>query len=161
MALEEAKEYLVNKGYGDRVLVFDVSSATVELAAVAVGTEPEKIAKSLTFMVDEQPVMIICAGDAKINNSKYKGYFHKKAKMLTREEVNELIGHDVGGVCPFGIKDGVDVYMDVSLKRFEKIYPACGSANSAVELTPEELEQLSGSRGWIDVCKIPEEENEI
>lgn len=157
MALEEAKEYLVNKGYGDRVLVFEVSSATVELAAVAVGTEPEKIAKSLTFMVDEQPVMIICAGDAKINNSKYKGYFHKKAKMLTREEVNELIGHDVGGVCPFGIKDGVDVYMDVSLKRFEKIYPACGSANSAVELTPEELEQLSGSRGWIDVCKIPEE----
>lgn len=161
MALEEAKEYLVNKGYGDRVLVFEVSSATVELAAVAVGTEPEKIAKSLTFMVDEQPVMIICAGDAKINNSKYKGYFHKKAKMLTREEVNELIGHDVGGVCPFGIKDGVDVYMDVSLKRFEKIYPACGSANSAVELTPEELEQLSGSRGWIDVCKVLEEENEI
>ena len=131
----------------------------MELAAVAVGTEPEKIAKSLTFMVDEQPVMIICAGDAKINNSKYKAYFHKKAKMLTREEVNELIGHDVGGVCPFGIKDGVDVYMDVSLKRFEKIYPACGSANSAVELTPEELEQLSGNRGWIDVCKIPEEEN--
>lgn len=159
MALEEAKEYLVNKGYGDRILIFDVSSATVELAAVAVGTEPEKIAKSLTFMVDEQPVMIICAGDAKINNSKYKAYFHKKAKMLTREEVNELIGHDVGGVCPFGIKDGVDVYMDVSLKRFEKIYPACGSANSAVELTPEELEQLSGNRGWIDVCKIPEEEN--
>ena len=159
MALEEAKEYLVNKGYGDRILIFDVSSATVELAAVAVGTEPEKIAKSLTFMVDEQPVMIICAGDAKINNSKYKAYFHKKAKMLTREEVNELIGHDVGGVCPFGIKDGVDVYMDVSLKRIEKIYPACGSANSAVELTPEELEQLSGNRGWIDVCKIPEEEN--
>ena len=159
MALEEAKEYLVNKGYGDRILIFDVSSATVELAAVAVGTEPEKIAKSLTFMVDEQPVMIICAGDAKINNSKYKAYFHKKAKMLTREEVNELIGHDVGGVCPFGIKDGVDVYMYVSLKRFEKIYPACGSANSAVELTPEELEQLSGNRGWIDVCKIPEEEN--
>ena len=136
MALEEAKEYLVNKGYGDRVLVFEVSSATVELAAVAVGTEPEKIAKSLTFMVDEQPVMIICAGDAKINNSKYTGSFHKTAKMLTREEVNELMGHDVGGVCPFGIKDGVDVYMDVSLKRFEKIYPACGSANSAVELTP-------------------------
>lgn len=161
MALEEAKEYLVSKGFGDRILIFDVSSATVELAAVAVGTEPEKIAKSLTFMVDEQPVMIICAGDAKINNSKYKGYFHKKAKMLTREEVNELIGHDVGGVCPFGIKDGVDVYMDVSLKRFEKIYPACGSANSAVELTPEELEQLSGCKGWIDVCKIPEEENEI
>ncbi len=158
MALEEAKAYLESKGYGDRIQIFDVSSATVELAAVAVGTEPEKIAKSLTFMVDEQAVMIICAGDAKINNGKYKGYFHKKAKMLTREEVNELIGHDVGGVCPFGIKEGVDVYLDVSLKRFEKIYPACGSANSAVELTPDELEQLSESKEWIDVCKIPEKE---
>ena len=160
MALEESKAYLESKGYGDRIQIFDVSSATVELAAVAVGTEPEKIAKSLTFMVDEQPVMIICAGDAKINNSKYKGYFHKKAKMLTREEVNELIGHDVGGVCPFGMKKGVDVYLDVSLKRFEKIYPACGSANSAVELTPDELEQLSGSKEWIDVCKIPEKESD-
>lgn len=160
MALEEAKAYLESRGYGDRIQIFDVSSATVELAAVAVGTEPEKIAKSLTFMVDEQPVMIICAGDAKINNSKYKGYFHKKAKMLTREEVNELIGHDVGGVCPFGMKEGVDVYLDVSLKRFEKIYPACGSANSAVELTPDELEQLSGSKEWIDVCKIPERESD-
>ena len=158
MALEESKAYLESKGYGDRIQIFDVSSATVELAAVAVGTEPEKIAKSLTFMVDEQAVMIICAGDAKINNSKYKGYFHKKAKMLTREEVNELIGHDVGGVCPFGIKEGVDVYLDVSLKRFEKIYPACGSANSAVELTPDELEQLSESKEWIGVCKIPEKE---
>ena len=159
MAIEKVREFFRDLGMEERIQEFDVSSATVELAAVAVGTEPEKIAKSLTFMVDEQPVMIICAGDAKINNSKYKAYFHKKAKMLTREEVNELIGHDVGGVCPFGIKDGVDVYMDVSLKRFEKIYPACGSANSAVELTPEELEQLSGNRGWIDVCKIPEEEN--
>ena len=158
MALEESKAYLESKGYGDRIQIFDVSSATVELAAVAVGTEPEKIAKSLTFMVDEQAVMIICAGDAKINNSKYKGYFHKKAKMLTREDVNELIGHDVGGVCPFGIKEGVDVYLDVSLKRFEKIYPACGSANSAVELTPDELEQLSESKEWIGVCKIPEKE---
>ena len=101
--------------------------------------------------------MIICAGDAKINNGKYKGYFHKKAKMLTPEEVHEQIGHDIGGVCPFGIQEGVDVYLDVSLKRFEKIYPACGSSNSAVELTPEELEQLSGSKGWIEVCRIPEE----
>lgn len=157
MALEQAKTYLEEKGFGDRILIFEVSSATVELAAVAVGTEPARIAKSLTFMVDEQPVMIICAGDAKVNNSKYKGQFNKKAKMLTREEVNALIGHDVGGVCPFGIKDGVDVYMDVSLQRFDIVYPACGSANSAVRLTVGELEQLSGSKGWVDVCRIPEE----
>lgn len=152
MAYEEAFAYLEEKGYGDRVSVFDVSSATVELAALAVGTEPARIAKSLSFLVNEKPVMIICAGDAKISNSKYKGYFHKKAKMLTAQEVHDLIGHDVGGVCPFGIKDGVDVYLDVSLKRFEKVYPACGSSNSAVELTPEELEQLSGNIEWIDVC---------
>lgn len=157
MALEEARNYLEEKGYGDRIQVFDTSSATVELAALAVGTEPEKIAKSLTFKVDEKPVMIVCAGDTKINNTKFKAFFHKKAKMLTREEVNELIGHDVGGVCPFGIHDGVDVYLDTSLKRFEKIYPACGSANSAVGLTPDELEALSGCREWIDVCRLPEE----
>ena len=156
MALEEAKTYLEKKGYGDRIKIFSVSSATVELAALAVGTEPARIAKSLTFMVDDQPVMIICAGDAKISNSKYKGFFHKKAKMLTRDQVNELIGHDVGGVCPFGIKAGVEVYLDTSLQRFENVYPACGSANSAVELTPEELETLSGSIAWIDVCTIPD-----
>ncbi|MGF0018823.1 YbaK/EbsC family protein [Sporofaciens sp. SGI.106] len=153
MAFEEAFAYLKNQGYGERVRVFEVSSATVELAAVAVGTEPARIAKSLSFMVDEQPIIIICAGDTKINNSKYKGVFHKKARMLTADEVRSLIGHEVGGVCPFGIKDGVDVYLDESLKRFEKVYPACGSAKSAVELTPEELEQLSGSKAWIDVCK--------
>ena len=156
MAFEEAKAYLDERGYGERVRVFDVSSATVELAALAVGTEPERIAKSLTFLVEDRPVMILAAGDVKIDNGKYKGYFHKKARMLTREEVHEMIGHDVGGVCPFGIKDGVDVYLDVSLKRFDKVYPACGSANSAVELTPEELETLSGGRKWIDVCRIPE-----
>lgn len=156
MALEEAKRYLEERGYGDRIRIFDVSSATVELAALAVGTEPARIAKSLTFKVDEQPIMIICAGDAKINNPKYKGFFHKKAKMLTREEVNNFVGHDVGGVCPFGIHEGVDVYLDESLKRFEKVYPACGSANSAVELTPEELEKLAEGKGWIDVCSVPE-----
>ena len=157
MALEGAKAYLADKGYGDRIQIFEVSSATVELAALAVGTEPARIAKSLTFMVEDRPIMIIAAGDAKVNNGKYKGYFHKKDRMLTREEVNALIGHDVGGVCPFGVKDGVDVYLDVSLKRFDKVYPACGSANSAVELTPDELYRLSGCREWIDVCKIPEE----
>ena len=157
MAFEEAKAYLTGKGYGDRIRTFDVSSATVELAALAVGTEPARIAKSLTFMLEDRPVMIVAAGDARVNNSKYKEYFHKKARMLTKEEVSAFIGHDVGGVCPFGIKDGVDVYLDISLKRFAKVYPACGSANSAVELTPDELEALSGCREWIDVCRIPEE----
>ena len=157
MSLETSKKYLEERGFGDRIMIFDVSSATVELAAVAVGTEPERIAKSLTFMADEKPVMVICAGDAKINNGKYKGYFHTKAKMLTREEVNELIGHDVGGVCPFGIKSGVEVYLDESLKRFDIVYPACGSANSAVKLTPEELYELAEAKEWIDVCKLPEQ----
>ena len=157
MAFEKAVAYLEERGYGDRVKTFEVSSATVELAAVAVGTEPARIAKSLTFMVEEQPIMIICAGDAKINNGKYKEVFHKKAKMMTAEEVHNLIGHDIGGVCPFGILPGVDVYLDDSLKRFEKVYPACGSSNSAVELTPDELEQLSGSKAWLSVCKLPDE----
>ena len=158
MSFEKAKAYLEEKGYGDRVKEFDVSSATVELAALAVGTAPERIAKSLTFKVDDRPVMIICAGDAKVNNTKYKAAFQKKARMLTRQEVQEMIGHDVGGVCPFGILDGVEVYLDQSLKRFDIVYPACGSANSAVKLTPEELYALSGALGWVDVCKIPQTE---
>lgn len=153
MAFDKAKAYLDDKGFGDRVKEFEVSSATVELAAIAVGTEPARIAKSLTFMVEEKPVMIICAGDVKIDNSKYKAMFHTKAKMLTADQVEELIGHAVGGVCPFGIKEGVSVYLDESMKRFDIIYPACGSSNSAVKLTCEELESLSGSLGWIDVCK--------
>lgn len=157
MALEEAKKYIEDLGYGDRVMVFEVSSATVELAAKAVGTEPEKIAKSLTFKVEDKPIMILCAGDAKVSNSKYKAFFHTKAKMLTFDEVHELIGHDVGGVCPFGIKDGVDVYLDESLKRFEFVYPACGSANSAVKLSIEELEKVSGYIQWVDICSVPEE----
>ena len=154
MAFDAAKDYLEKKGYGDRVLVFDTSSATVELAAQAVGTEPARIAKSLTFRVGENPVMIVCAGDAKVANAKFKAFFHTKAAMLTREEVSALIGHDVGGVCPFGRRDGVSVYLDESLKRFDIIYPACGSANSAVRLSPEELEALSESSGWIDVCNV-------
>ena len=152
MSLEIAKKYLDEKGFGDRVMIFDVSSATVELAAQAVGTEPERIAKSLTFIVDGNPIMILCAGDAKVNNSKYKAAFHTKAKMLSFEQVHELIGHDVGGVCPFGAKEGVTVYLDESLKRFDIVYPACGSANSAVKLTIPELEQLSGYQEWVDVC---------
>ncbi len=153
MAFDKAKAYLEEKGFGDRVKEFEVSSATVELAAIAVGTEPARIAKSLTFMLEDKPVMIICAGDVKIDNSKYKGMFHTKAKMLTPEQVEQYIGHAIGGVCPFGIKDGVSVYLDESMKRFDTIYPACGSSNSAVELNCEELQMLSGSLGWIDVCK--------
>ena len=156
MAFDVAKAFLDKKGFGDRVMEFEVSSATVELAAVAVGTEPARIAKSLTFMVDDKPVMIVCAGDAKVANSKYKGFFHTKARMLTYDEVHELIGHDVGGVCPFGCSEDVSVYLDESLKRFDIVYPACGSSNSAVKLTPDELMVASEALEWIDVCQIPE-----
>ena len=158
MSLEKAKAYLEEKGYGDRILTFDVSSATVELAAKAVGTEPEKIAKSLTFIVDGKPVMVVCAGDAKVSNPKYKDEFHTKAKMLSFDEVHDLIGHDVGGVCPFGINDGVEVYLDESLKRFEYVYPACGNDASAVKLSIPELEEVSGYIKWVDICKLPEQE---
>lgn len=157
MAFDRAKEYLEKLGLGDRISEFKVSSATVELAAVAVGTEPARIAKSMTFMVDDKPVMVVCAGDARVNNSKYKACFHTKAKMLTWDEVHELIGHDVGGVCPFGVREGVTVYLDESLRRFDIVYPACGSDNSAVKLTVAELEKASGSAGWVDVCKLPED----
>lgn len=152
MAFDKAMKYLAERGYGDRVQTFDVSSATVDLAAAALGTEPCRIAKSLSFMVEDRPVLIVCAGDAKISNPKFKALFRVKAKMLNREDVGTLIGHDVGGVCPFGINDGVDVYLDESLKRFDIIYPACGNAASAVRLTPEELEKLACPAGWVDVC---------
>lgn len=151
MAFEKAYEDLKKKGYADRVMTFEVSSATVELAALAVGTEPERIAKSLTFMVDGGPVMILFAGDVKVANPKFKETFHTKAKMLSREEVGALIGHDVGGVCPFGVNDGVKVYLDESLRRFDTVYPACGNAQSAVRLSIPELEEVSGSLGWVDV----------
>jgi len=153
MAIEKAKAYLEKLGYLDRVQEFDVSSATVELAAKAVGTEPGRIAKSLTFLVDEKPVMILCAGDVKIDNSKYKGFFHTKAKMLSYEQVEEMIGHAVGGVCPFGINEGVSVYLDESLKKYDIVYPACGSDNTAVKLAINELEETSNYIEWIDVCK--------
>ena len=154
MSLENAKRYVEDKGFGDRIMIFEQSSATVELAALAVGTECARIAKSLTFKVDEKPVMILCAGDVKIDNSKFKKTFHQKAKMLTPTEVEEWIGHAIGGVCPFGVKEGVAIYLDASLKRFDVVYPACGSGNSAVKLGVDELEQISGSVGWVDVCKI-------
>ena len=153
MSLEKGKAFFEALGMGDRVLVFDVSSATVELAAQAVGCEPARIAKTLSFKVEEQAILIVAAGDAKVDNSKYKAWFHTKARMLAPEEVETMTGHAVGGVCPFGINEGVRVFLDESLKRFETVYPACGSSNSAVGLTIPELEQYSGYEDWVDVCK--------
>ncbi len=153
MAFENAKEHLVKSGFEDRILVFDESSATVELAAKRVGTEPAKIAKSMTFMLPTGPIMVVCAGDVKVSNSKFKATFATKAKMLSFDEVHELIGHDVGGVCPFGIKADVTVYLDESLKRFDTVYPACGNDFSAVRLSISELECASGFKSWIDVCQ--------
>ena len=153
MAFDAAKEYLEKIGLGDRVKEFDVSSATVELAAQAVGCEPAHIAKTLSFLLGDEGILIVAAGDAKVDNHKYKETFHTKAKMLTPEQVTELVGHQVGGVCPFGVKEGVEVYLDESLKRFPVVYPACGSANSAVKLTVPELESCSGYLSWVDVCK--------
>ncbi|MCI9367187.1 MAG: YbaK/EbsC family protein [Oscillospiraceae bacterium] len=153
MAIEKVKEYFARFGMEGRVREFAVSSATVELAAKALGCEPCRIAKTLSFMLGSGPILIVAAGDAKIDNPKYKAQFGAKAKMLTSDEVEALIGHGVGGVCPFAAKEGVAVYLDESLRRFETVFPACGSANSAIELTIEELERYSGFASWVDVCK--------
>ena len=152
MAFEKAEKYLSDRGFGDRIQTFPVSSATVELAARALGTEPARIAKSLTFSAGDGAIMVVCAGDVKVNSGKFKQAFGVKAKMLSFDQVHCLIGYDVGGVCPFGVNPGVAVYLDESMKRFEYVYPACGSDCSAVKLTPQELEQLSASAGWVDVC---------
>lgn len=153
MSIERVKTYFKGYGMEERILEFDVSSATVELAAAALHCEPERIAKSLSFMVDGHGILVVTAGDARIDNPKYKAQFRTKAKMLSKEEAETLIGHAVGGVCPFAVNEGVDVYLDVSLKRFETVFPACGSSNSAIELTIPELEKYSGYVGWVDVCK--------
>ena len=153
MAIEKVKAYFGKYGMEERVQEFDVSSATVELAAAALHCEPQRIAKTLSFMAGERAVLIVTAGDTKIDNAKYKAKFGKKAKMLTPEEVETLVGHAVGGVCPFAVNESTEVYLDVSLKRFETVFPACGSSNSAIELTIPELEQYSGYTGWVDVCK--------
>lgn len=153
MSLEKAKEYLQKYGLEKRIMEFDVSSATVEEASKAINCKQEEIAKTLSFIVDNTPILIIVSGDSKIDNSKFKTEFHTKAKMIPFDSVEELIGHAVGGVCPFGINKNVEVYLDNSLKRFNIIYPACGSSNSAVRLTLEELEKTSNYKKWIDVCK--------
>ncbi|MBD5453325.1 MAG: YbaK/EbsC family protein [Lachnospiraceae bacterium] len=153
MAIEKVKAYFREHGMEERVLEFDVSSATVELAAAALHCEPQRIAKTLSFMVEDHAILIVAAGDAKIDNAKYKARFGKKAKMLAPEEVETLVGHAIGGVCPFAVNEGVGIYLDVSLKRFETVFPACGSSNSAIELTIAEMEEYSGYAGWVDVCK--------
>ncbi len=153
MSIERVKAFFKRSGMEERVLEFEVSSATVELAAAALGCEPQRIAKTLSFMQGEGAVLICAAGDAKVDNHKYKERFGTKAKMLSFEEVEQMTGHAVGGVCPFAVKEGVPVYLDVSLKRFETVYPACGSANSAIELSIPELEKYSGYEAWVDVCK--------
>ena len=153
MAFDKAFKHLENCNLSDRVKVFNDSSATVKEAAERLYCEEALIAKTMGFLINDKPILIVAAGDAKIDNAKYKGYFHTKAKMIPFEDVNNLIGHNPGGVCPFAIKEDVTVYLDESLKRFEHIYPACGSSNSAIKLTIEELEKYSNYTTWVDVCK--------
>ena len=160
MSIERVRAYLQTKGMADRIQEFDVSSATVELAAQALGVEGKRIAKTLSFKLGDRVLLVVAAGDAKVDNGRYKAAFGGKAKMLTADEAVTLVGHAVGGVCPFAVNDGVEVYLDESLRRFETVYPAAGSANSAIELTCAELEDLSGAKAWVDVCKAwrPEEQ---
>ena len=156
MSIEKVKKHLEEFGLDKNIQEFEVSSATVELAAIALGCKPEYIAKSLTFKIGERIILIVVAGNRKIDNSKYKAQFGSKAIMLNFDEVEEKIGHKVGGVCPFGINENVEVYLDISLKDFDYVYPACGSSNSAIKLNIDELEKTSKYRQWIDVCKVVE-----
>ena len=158
MSLEKVKQYFDTLGLGQRIHVLDQSSATVEEAAIAVGCEPERIAKTMSFLLGDDPILIVTAGDARVDNKKYKDYFHQKAKMIPGELVENYIGHAPGGVCPFAIPQGTKVFLDISLKRFAIVYPAVGTSNSAVELSIKELEDSSGYTAWIDVCKGWQEE---
>ena len=153
MSVEMVKEYLARFGAADRVREFEASTATVELAAQAAGVEPGRIAKTLSFKLEERTILVVAAGDVKVDNVKYKNTFGGKARMLTAQEVVERVGHAVGGVCPFAVKEGVEVCLDESLRRFETVLPAAGSANSCVELTLPELEEFSRASRWVDVCK--------
>lgn len=156
MSIEKVRAYFQTLGIADRILEFDVSSATVDLAAQAVGVEGARIAKTLSFLLADSCILIVAAGDARIDNHKYKARFGAKAKMPAHDDVPSYVGHAVGGVCPFAVNPGVQVYLDASLRRFETVFPACGSANSAIELTIPELERYSGFSDWVDVCKLPE-----
>ncbi len=160
MSFEKARDYLKNYGFEERIHVFDISTATVELAAAAVGCEPGMIAKTLSFMQKDGPVVIVMAGDCKIDNKKYKGEFKEKAHMLSFDMAPLLIGHAVGGVCPFGVNDGVKIYLDASLRKFDTVYPAAGSSNSAVKLTPDELQDCLPTAKWIDVSAEISAKNE-
>jgi prolyl-tRNA editing enzyme YbaK/EbsC (Cys-tRNA(Pro) deacylase) len=153
MSLEKAEQYLEHKGMLDRVIRLKESTATVAEAAEALDVEPGMIAKTMSFLQDGQAVLILTEGTARIDNRKYKDAFHMKAKMIPFEEVEQWIGHVPGGVCPFGIRDGVEVYLDESLRQFETVYPAAGDDHSAVRLSVDELEQIAGAKGWVDVCK--------
>lgn len=153
MSIERVREYFKTLGIADRIKEIDESSATVALAAKALGCVEGRIAKTISFSLDGAPILIVAAGDIKIDNAKYKARFGKKAKMLSHEEAAELIGHAVGGVCPFAVNEGVKIYLDESLKRFQTVFPACGSSNSAIELSCDELYELSGALAWVDVCK--------
>lgn len=153
MAIDRVRAYLRTFGAEERILEFPVSSATVALAAQALGCEEARIAKTLSFAQGEGCILVVAAGDAKVDNGKFKARFAMKAKMLSPDDAQRLVGHAVGGVCPFGVNAGVPVYLDESLRRFETVFPACGSANSAIELTLEELERFSRAEGWVDVCK--------
>ena len=155
MSLERAKAYLAEKGYADHIIELEDSSATVQLAAQALGVEPGMIAKTMSFLIGEEATLILTEGTARVDNRKYKDTFHMKAKMIPFEEVENWIGHAPGGVCPFGIKEGIKVYLDESLKQFDTVYPAAGNDHSAVKLTIAELEEVAGAAGWVDVCKEP------
>ena len=157
MSIEKVREYFKGFDMENKVLEFEVSSATVQLAAIALGTEEARIAKTMSFKKDEGCILVITAGDVKIDNAKYRHTFGLKAKMLTADEVVELVGHAIGGVCPFAVNEGVTgIYVDESVKRFSTVFPACGSSNSAIELTPEELFKYSNADAWVDVCKLKE-----
>lgn len=153
MSIEKARAYLEAVGYADRIIETEASSATVELAAQAIGCKPAEIVKTLSFLLKDQPILILAEGDARIDNHKFKMTFHTKAKMIPADQVESLVGHAPGGVCPFGINEDVDVYLDESLRKFSYVYPAAGNDHSGVKLTPEELEKLSRAKGWVDVCK--------
>ena len=155
MSVEHVREYLRRFDAQDRVMEFEVSSATVELAAQALGCEPGRIAKTLSFMAGERAVFILAAGDCRIDNPKYKATFGVKAKMMSAEELESLTGLHFGGVCPFGVPESIEVYLDESLRKYDDVYPACGSSNSAIRVTIDELERFSAARGWVDVCKLP------
>ena len=155
MSIEKVRKHFETLGIDNRIMIFDVSSATVELAAAALNCQPCRIAKTLSFSLADEAILIVTAGDARIDNQKYKAKFGAKAKMLAAEESGRLVGHAVGGVCPFAVNDGVRVFLDVSLKRFDTVFPACGSSNSAIELTIDELQRYCDFEQWVDVCKLP------